>query len=101
MHSVTAAVAITVFFASGTGKEVYVTPTGTGSESSNAPFGSIQSAVDAAGAGDVIHLRSGTYKPITNVQITKSGNVTPTQPITLRSYGNEKVTIDGENMSGR
>lgn len=84
--------------AAGSAKEIYVSPTGTGSGTSAAPYGSIQSAVNAAAAGDVIYLRAGTYKPSTNIQITKSG--TRIQPITLRSYGKEKVIIDGENLAG-
>ncbi|KAG9191439.1 hypothetical protein G6011_09527 [Alternaria panax] len=79
-------------------KDIYVSPSGTGTGTSTAPFGSIQSAVNAAVAGDVILLRAGTYKPTTNIQITKSG--TRIQPITLRSFGKEKVIIDGEGMPG-
>jgi pectin methylesterase-like acyl-CoA thioesterase len=79
-------------------KEIYVSPSGTGSGSQTAPYGSIQSAVNAAAAGDTIFLRAGTYKPTTNIQITKSG--TRTSPITLRSYEKEKVIIDGEGLPG-
>jgi len=79
-------------------KEIYVSPAGTGLGSQTAPYGSIQSAVNAAAAGDTIFLRAGTYKPTTNIQITKSG--TRTSPITLRSYGKEKVIIDGEGLPG-
>lgn len=79
-------------------KDIYVSPTGTGTGTSTAPFGSIQSAVNAAVAGDNILLRAGTYKPTTNIQITKSG--TRTAPITLRSYQKEKVIIDGESLPG-
>lgn len=78
--------------------DIYVSPTGTGSGSVTAPYGSIQSAVNAAKAGDTIHLRAGTYKPTTNIQITKSG--TATSPITLRSYENEAVVLDGEELPG-
>lgn len=78
--------------------DIYVSPTGTGSGSITAPYGSIQSAVNAAKAGDTIHLRAGTYKPTTNIQITKSG--TATAPITLRSYENEAVVLDGEELPG-
>ncbi|RYP39267.1 hypothetical protein DL767_002276 [Monosporascus sp. MG133] len=80
------------------GANIFVSPTGTGSGSEASPFGSIQSAVNAAKAGDTIYLRAGTYAPTTNIQITKSG--ARTAPITLRSYGNEKVTIDGEKLPG-
>ena len=80
------------------GKDIFVSPSGTGSGSQTAPYSSIQSAVNAAAAGDTIYLRAGTYKPTTNIQITKSG--TRTSPITLRSYEKEKVIIDGESLPG-
>lgn len=80
------------------GKDIYVSPTGTGSGTLASPYGSIQSAVNAAAAGDTIYLRKGTYSPSTNVQITKSG--TATSPITLRPYQSEKVILDGEKMPG-
>jgi len=98
MRSLSLAAALAALTVSGTAKEIYVSPTGTGTGTSTAPFGSIQSAVNAAVAGDVIYLRAGTYKPSANIQITKSG--TRTQPITFRSYGKEKVILDGENMPG-
>ncbi|KAK0660345.1 Pectate lyase L [Lasiodiplodia hormozganensis] len=78
--------------------DIYVSPTGTGTGSITAPYGSIQSAVNAAKAGDTIHLRAGTYSPTSNIQITKSGTVT--SPITLRSYEEEKVILDGEGLPG-
>ncbi|KAI0183077.1 pectin lyase fold/virulence factor [Xylaria flabelliformis] len=77
---------------------IYVSPTGSGSGTIDAPYGSIQTAVNAAKAGDVIYLRAGTYSPTTNIQIKKSGTVT--SPITLRSYNDEKVIIDGEGLPG-
>ncbi|ETS74887.1 hypothetical protein PFICI_13371 [Pestalotiopsis fici W106-1] len=80
------------------GAEIYVSPTGTGTGSQTSPYGSIQSAVNAAVAGDTIYLRAGTYSPTTNIQITKSG--TAASPITLRSYQSEKVIIDGEALPG-
>ncbi|KAH8901261.1 pectin lyase-like protein [Thozetella sp. PMI_491] len=80
------------------GAEIYVSPSGTGSGSMTAPYGSIQSAVNAAVAGDTIYLRAGTYSPTSNIQITKSGKLT--SPITLRSYQKEKVIIDGEGLPG-
>jgi pectin methylesterase-like acyl-CoA thioesterase len=79
-------------------KDIYVSPSGTGTGSQSAPYGSIQAAVNAASAGDVILLRAGTYKPTTNIQITKSG--TSASPITLRSYQEEQVVLDGENLPG-
>lgn len=79
-------------------KELYVSPTGTGTGTSTSPYGSIQSAVNAAVAGDVIYLRAGTYKPTTNIQFKTNG--TRTSPITVRSYQIEKVIIDGEDLPG-
>jgi len=80
------------------GKDIYVSPSGSGSGSQAAPYGSLQAAVNAATAGDNILLRAGTYKPTTNIQITNSG--TRTSPITLRSYQEEKVILDGESLPG-
>ncbi|RWA11310.1 hypothetical protein EKO27_g3809 [Xylaria grammica] len=77
---------------------IYVSPTGDGSGTIDSPYGSIQAAVDAAKAGDTIYLRAGTYSPTTNIQITHSG--TATSPITLRSYNDEAVIIDGEELPG-
>lgn len=80
------------------GADIYVSPTGTGTGTSTSPYGSIQSAVNAAVAGDTIYLRAGNYTPTTNIQITKSG--TATSPITLRPYGTEKAILDGESLPG-
>ncbi|KAI0459334.1 pectin lyase fold/virulence factor [Xylaria acuta] len=77
---------------------IYVSPTGSGSGTIGSLYGSIQTAVNAAKAGDVIYLRVGTYSPTTNIQITKSGTVT--SPTTLRPYNDEKVIIDGEGLPG-
>lgn len=79
-------------------KEIYVSPTGTGTGTSTSPYGSIQSAVNAAIAGDTIYLRAGTYKPTSNIQFKTNG--TRTSPITVRSYQTEKVIIDGEGLPG-
>jgi pectin methylesterase-like acyl-CoA thioesterase len=98
MRSCSVAAALAALSVSSIAKDIYVSPSGTGTGTSTAPFGSIQSAVDAAAAGDVIYLRAGTYKPSTNIQITKSG--TRTQPITLRSFEKEKVILDGEDLPG-
>lgn len=73
-------------------------PNGTGTGTIGSPFGSIQSAVNAAAAGDIIYLRAGTYRPSANIQVDKSGS--RTSPIRVRLYGTEKVIVDGENMPG-
>jgi len=81
-----------------TARDIFVSPIGTGSGTQTAPYGSIQSAVNAAAAGDTIYLRQGTYAPSANIQFSKSG--TTTSPISVRPYQGEKVVIDGENMPG-
>ena len=78
--------------------DIYVSPDGTGSGSLEAPFGSIQDAVDVATAGDTIYLRAGTYAPTTNIQITTSGEAG--SPITIRPYEGEAVVLDGEELPG-
>ena len=80
------------------GADIFVSPTGTGTGTIGSPFGSIQSAVNAAAAGDTIYLRAGTYRPSANIQVGKSGS--RNSPIRVRPYGTEKVIIDGENMPG-
>ncbi|KFZ08547.1 hypothetical protein V502_09289 [Pseudogymnoascus sp. VKM F-4520 (FW-2644)] len=97
-HFLRPAVLLAALFTSSQAKDIYVSPTGSGSGTSTSPYGSIQSAVNAAVAGDTILLRAGTYKPTTNIQITKSGTLTA--PITLRSYEKEKVILDGESLPG-
>lgn len=60
--SKTFVVALAALTGSSFAKDIYVSPSGTGTGSSTAPYGSIQSAVNAAVAGDNILLRAGTYK---------------------------------------
>ncbi|KAG9250832.1 family 9 polysaccharide lyase [Emericellopsis atlantica] len=84
--------------ASAVARDIFVAPSGSGSGSINAPFGSIQDAVDEAVAGDVIYLREGTFAPSANIQIGKSRS--RTSPISVRPYGSEKVIVNGENMPG-
>lgn len=55
-------VALAALTGSSLAKDIYVSPSGTGTGSDTAPYGSIQSAVNAAVAGDNILLRAGTYK---------------------------------------
>ncbi|KAL0960156.1 hypothetical protein HGRIS_011791 [Hohenbuehelia grisea] len=97
-RSTAALLALSLLVGNAHAADIYVSPSGTGSGTITAPYGSIQSAVNAAKAGDTIHLRAGTYKPTTNIQVTKSGALT--SPITVRSYQEEKVTIDGEGLPG-
>ncbi|KAL4901130.1 hypothetical protein BDW74DRAFT_170310 [Aspergillus multicolor] len=80
--------------------DIYVSPDGSDDAAGtiDAPFQSIQLAVDEATAGSTIYLRGGTYTPTTNIQITKSG--TASAPYVLRAYEGESVIIDGEELSG-
>ena len=96
--SVTSATSLAVLLRGALAAEIYVSPDGTGSGSIDAPFGSIQDAVNAAASGDTIFLRIGTYSPTTNIQITKSGGAG--SPITVRPYEGEAVVLDGEELPG-
>lgn len=97
-NSVASAAFLAVLLRGGQAAEIFVAPDGSGSGSLDAPFGSIQDAVDAAAAGDIIYLRAGTYAPTSNIQITTSGEATA--PITLRPYEDEVVVLDGEELPG-
>lgn len=96
--SVTSAAFLAVLLQRAQAAEIFVSPNGAGSGSIDAPYGSIQDAVDAAAAGDTIFLRAGTYSPTTNIQITKSGGAG--SPITVRPYEGEAVVLDGEELPG-
>ncbi|CRK31339.1 hypothetical protein BN1708_015937 [Verticillium longisporum] len=86
------------FVGSALGRDIFVSPSGSGTGTLAAPYSSIQAAVNAAAAGDTIFLRAGTYAPSANIQVGKSG--TRTAPISVRPYQSEKVIINGENMPG-
>ena len=77
---------------------IYVSPTGsdTAAGSLEAPFKTIQFAVDRAVAGDTVYLRGGTYAQTTNIQIKKSG--TASKQYTLRAYQSEVPIVDGEAL---
>lgn len=99
MPSIKSTVALLLAAAGGAAsREIFVSPSGSGSGTLTAPYGSIQSAVNAAAAGDTIYLRAGTYAPSKNIQFSKSG--TRTAPITVKPYNKEKVIINGDNMPG-
>lgn len=80
--------------------DIYVSPDGSDDAAGtvDAPFQSIQFAVDEATSGSTIYLRAGTYTPTTNIQISKSG--TSSAPFVLRAYEGEAVIIDGEELPG-
>ncbi len=89
---------VLTLLSSATAKNIYVSTTGNGSGTLESPYGSIQTAINAAAAGDTIFLRGGTYAPSANIQVGKNG--TRTAPISVRPYQNEKVVINGDNMPG-
>ncbi|MCL1898225.1 MAG: right-handed parallel beta-helix repeat-containing protein [Micrococcales bacterium] len=69
---------------------IYVSTDGedsTATGSIDAPFGSINTALDAAQSGDTIVLRGGTYKEGTNVRVRLPN-------ITIKSRENEWAVID-------
>ncbi|MBA3710381.1 MAG: hypothetical protein H0W83_16355, partial [Planctomycetes bacterium] len=55
------------------------------------PFATVQRAVNAAVAGDIIYLRAGTWREA--VTVTKAG--TATAPIVIAAYGAEKPMMKG------
>jgi len=57
------------------------------------PWCTLNQADNTAIAGDVVHIRKGTYYETINP--TSSGN--PGSPITFRSYNNETVILDGSD----
>jgi len=56
----------------------------------------LESAVKNAAAGTVIQVRGGTYYPTATLKSTADG--TSEARITLRAYGNEKVSVDGSRL---
>jgi hypothetical protein len=80
------------------GAEWFVAPGGAGSGSSEDPFGSIQSAIDAAQPGDVITIRPGTYSEA----LTTARNGAESSPIRLRAAegrGSVVVTASGRVLN--
>lgn len=77
-----------------TGSTTYVAPNGSNSNPGTlaAPFATIQHAVDHAGPGDTVYVRSGTY--VEDVVVRNSG--TAANPITITAYPNEHPVIDGQ-----
>lgn len=72
----------------------YVSPNGSDANSGTliSPLKTISRCLNMLSAGDTCHLRAGTY----HETITLSKKGTPTNPITLTTYNNEKAIIDGE-----
>ena len=75
-----------VLFAEGTttqGSQWFVAPGGTGTGASGAPFGRIQSGLDAAGPGDTVVILPGTYTEA--FQTVRGG--APGRPIRVTAQG--------------
>ncbi len=75
----------------------YVAPSGTDTNpgTSSAPFGTISHAEAAAGLGDVVCVRGGTYHE--KVRLTRSG--AKSSPITVSGAPDETAIVDGANLS--
>ena len=58
------------------------------------PFLTIQRAVNAAGAGDVINVRGGTYREAIDVA---TGGESKERPLTVQSYLKEKPVLKGSD----
>ncbi len=63
--------------------------------SENAPWESIQQAMDAATVGSTVYIHGGTYNERVYVNVSGSEN----QYITFKNYQNETVILDGEGLS--
>lgn len=73
--------------------EIYVATTGNDANPGTKakPFATIQAAVNKLQPGDTCLVRGGTYRE--TVTFPRSG--TADKPITLKPYGNERVTVSG------
>lgn len=89
----------------------YVSPMGDDSNSGSlsSPFETIQKGVDSSTPGDVVHLRSGTYRnlgfgsgdtnpPVVSLSASHSGN--PGSYIVLRNYDGESPLIEFDGGGG-
>lgn len=67
------------------------------SGSIDAPFASIQRAVDVVMPGGTIYVHGGTYYPTQRIKIPAKATSTST-PIRMWAYGDGEVIIDGSKM---
>lgn len=75
------------------GRDLYVVPgNGGGNGSPGNPFQGLQTAADAAQAGDTFHVAAGTYAPF---ELLVDG--TANQPITFMGPDDATAVIDGSN----
>ncbi len=77
----------------------YVATTGndTNAGTNSLPFATIGKAAAIAIAGDIVIIKSGTYKPTTRIQVTNSG--TETAPITFMAEVKDGAIIDGSGAT--
>jgi len=79
-------------------KNLFVSPAGNdrGSGSLHDPWKTPHKAAETAGAGDIIYLRQGVYRPAVNGKPINFGNPgTPEAPIRMTAYAGETVVLSG------
>lgn len=62
---------------------------------SSQPFATIQKAASVAVAGDIVNIRTGTYRET----IVPANSGTPGNPIIYQPDGNAVVTVNGANIA--
>lgn len=77
----------------------FVSPNGSDSNSGqqNAPWQSLQFAVNQLNAGDILEVMDGTFAVSQNVEVTAQGSAQ--SPIIIRSSSGQAI-IDGQSMNG-
>ena len=68
------------------------------SGSAEAPFATIEKAIEAVQPGGTIYVHEGTYYPQSRIVIPEKAT-TATSRITLTAYGTDQVVIDGSKMA--
>ena len=82
------------------GAEIVVSPSGddSGAGTAASPFRSFARAAQAAGPGDVVRFRGGTYAMPDEVFLTRSG--TASAPIAFTAWAGETPVLDGGGVPG-
>ncbi|NQT89431.1 DUF1565 domain-containing protein, partial [bacterium] len=80
--------------AKGYARDAFVAPSGRDANDGtlNAPFRTVQKAVDTMAAGDVCHVRAGHYHESVKLEGLRG---TVEAPIVIKAYQGETVVLDG------